>query len=248
MQPDGIITRKEYEKIKKCNIFAPQKPQNLMASVKDNTVILTWSKVPGAVCYEISRGNLLLGTVSDETTWTDKNAPTGTSVQYSVTAKKYTVSGISASTMVQVPIYYQKVTISELKKNHKNYIGKYVELRNVKFDGWRIRTSTGKYSRDFSKISSLKNGTYDLCILGKDSSGMVELRLSNIGNWNMNGGDVVEYCYKNRVSTVSGKGIVREETTDWYEVEFGSLVDISYYENTKKVPVIELDDFNWSNK
>ena len=139
---DGIITQSEYSEIINLHIDELESIKDLKASVKNDTVTLTWSKVPGAISYEIKRQGVILGTTK-KTTWVDKNIETDRSYIYEVSAKKYTTNKFS-SVSISVPKYYVPISVRTLRADAKNYVGKYIELKGLKPITWWIYDQHGK--------------------------------------------------------------------------------------------------------
>ena len=247
---DGIITQNEYSVIMDQMVEKPQMIPKLNLTLKNDIVTLTWSKVPEAVYYEIIVTDITGKTTeykTDKTNWADKDIITGTSYIYSITANKYTVSSDATSERVEVPIYYKRVTISELNKNLEKYVGRHVEISNTKFDRYKLINEKGS-SDIFTFHMPAKNKKYELDILCKDSSGLVEFRFEDISTWDWDGTDIVALCYSGKLQTFSGKGYVASDTADWHKETKNrdGLLTYFYYKNAYKVPVIFLENASWS--
>ncbi len=134
---DGIVTQNEFDTImeQKVDITGPAR---LDVQISNDKATLTWPKVSGALYYEVSCDDEVLGT-TEKTTWVQKNIKTGVYSNFSVRAKKYTVYSLPRSNSKYIPPFYTRVSVSDICKNPKAYVGKYVEVVNLKFDGWRIK-------------------------------------------------------------------------------------------------------------
>lgn len=247
---DGIITQTEYKYIMNQHVEAPASVQNIKATVKNDTVTLTWSKVPDAVFYEI-RESSVNGIVSEYKTtknsWVDKDITTGTSHTYSIVAHKYTISSEAITTQVNVPVYYKRITISELNKNLDKYIGKHVEISNAKYDNYKFTNEEGLSLSAFYHTPKGK-AKYDLGILCKDSSGLVEFRFENLLAWDLGDVDIIALCYRNRIISFTGRGMVVNETANWSNetTDANGITTKFYYDHSKEVPLIFLESASWS--
>ncbi len=253
LNSDGIITQSEYRKIMDQFVEAPMAVQNLKTTVKNDSVILIWSKVRGAVFYEIKEygvDGIISEYKTSKSNWTDKDVTTGTKHTYSVIAHKYTVPSEPVTEVVEVPVYYKRVTISELNKNLGKYIGRHVEIINAKYDRYRLKDGKGSSLPFYSHMPVIK-AKYELGILCKDSMGLVEFRFEDLLSWNWeNNVDIVELCYRQKMLSFSGRGIVVNETADWRDetTEANGLITHFYYKYTQKVPLIYLESVSWRTK
>jgi len=262
---DGVVTPEEYTIILEQPVEI-DKPE-VKAQVNNDTVTLTWSKIPGAIIYEIYVDSGIMNAKIAETKecrWVAKNVETGTTKSYSVKAKKYTVASISDTLSVDIPKYYIPVSIAELKKNFSKYEGKYVEIKNAPFDDWVIEHGkadifgTRERTRTYGAVSSAhrKEG-YDLKILCRSSDNCVEFVLKEYKDWGWkdNNDSFAYLCFYKRIRTVSGKGVVQKGVSrQWLEEKgkksddpiYGTLYSAGEWRRYSEVPSILLEEVDYS--
>ena len=249
---DGIITTAEFEIIMDQEVEMPAMPVDLKAVVKDDTVTLTWSKVPDAVEYEVfsADANWVYGTTDNLTmigttakpSYIVKSITTGKEYMFIVQAKKYTVTGKPAVVKVDVPLYYRKVTIAELNKNFSQYAGRTVEIKDAKYFDYTVISPEGKSVNRSSR--PIDSEGYKLYIICKDSKGMVALCLSDLNAWTR---DFISMCNNGSIKMLAGKGMVLYDTYNWSKDHdvYGEIKTLAQWSYESIVPIIELDNISW---
>lgn len=258
---DGVVTPEEYTIILEQPVDI-DKPE-VKAQLNNDTVTLTWSKIPGAIIYEIYVDSGIMDAKIAETKecrWVAKNVETGITKNYRVKAKKYTVESVSDTLSVDIPKYYIPVSIAELKKNFSKYEGRYVEIKNAPFDDWVIEHGkadffgTRERTRTYGAVSSAhrKEG-YDLKILCRSSNNSVEFVLKEYKDWGWkdNNDSFAYLCFYKRIGTVSGKGLVQKYTSNFWlggkEINGkSSLYSFDDYERYYNVPSILLEEVSFT--
>ena len=251
---DGVVTPEEFEKIMALKVEIAR-PENVQAKVNKDTVTLTWSKVPGALIYEIYAGSPIsqnrekLGETG-ECRWVQKDVVTGETHDYIVVAKKYTVES-EAYVSVYAEKYYIPVSIKELNENYAKYEGKYVEIKKAGFEDWLVMKDKEKKEKNYNSISWLQySDGYDLKILCTISRYGVEFVLKNYKGWGWDykKKDLATLCYFSDLYSISGKGVVQGKSkSPWLDGKRNS--DGSYpaleYMQRSDVPSIVLEEVSW---
>ena len=230
---DGIITQSEYKMIMDQPVEVPDAVQNLKMSVNKDTVTLTWSKVPGAVYYEVKRkasGSALskiAGLVNatkqtfktEKTSWTEKNVETGVYATYTVVAHKYTVESKEESITQYIDKYFIPITVANLNKSLSQYKGKYVKINSLRVSNWSIRSPSGSYSKNTALFYKTRHedgySVYLLCYSGND---YVELVLENYKNWGWQNDNADLLSKADKLTFVSITGQVEYSTADWTSI------------------------------
>ena len=183
LQEDGIITENEYKVIMRQYVEVPAQVENLKVSVNKDTVTISWSKVTGAVCYEIRCDDVFLGT-TEKTNWVDKDVETGTYKFYKVIAKKYSKASLASTKGITIPKYYYSVGLSELTKNSNSYKGKYVKLSNLTISNWYVSDSKGEHVKSSLAISTAqKYDNYNVNFICKAGEHYVWIIMENYKGW-----------------------------------------------------------------
>ena len=230
---DGIVTQAEYDTIMNKHVDMPARPDKFTVNIKNDTVTLTWSKVPGAISYDVYKDSKLLGT-TEKTTWTEKNVQTGVTVVYKVRAKKYTVNGTEKVEKVKIEKYYAPVSVSELTKNMGIYTGKYVKINNLKIAGWWVHSPNGKFSDDSTAIKNAQTkDDYDIFFLCYTGASYIEIVLKDYKSWNWTSSDDL-LSRMNRISSISITGTAGKPLASW--------------EQHPNIPSVVINEISWRYK
>ncbi|QTE71585.1 trypsin-like peptidase domain-containing protein [Clostridiales bacterium FE2011] len=215
LREDGIITKDEYNAIISLNVEKPEKPRNLKMSVKNDTVTITWSKVKGAINYEVWRGSILLGTTT-QSKWVDKEVETGNYYTYKVIAKKYTVESNANLVSQYVSPYYKPISISILNGSKNFYKGKYVKLSGLKIGNWTIDIGDGNFQNTLiAKSLAQNNDNCDVYLLCYSGNSYVEIVLEDYKSWGWDNKTQDLLGMINRISSITVEGQVNEEYSSW---------------------------------
>lgn len=235
---DGVITPAEYQVIMEQKVeISP--PENFKAQVNNDTITLTWSKVPGAILYEIYETSGLkmikLGETK-ECRWIEKNVETGVTKYYKIRAIKYSIQSTYSSAHINVPVYYKSVSIADLCNNASDYVNRYVQISNMKMFDWRVVSPKGDKSKtgpDY--LEAKRNKAWDLVVLGTDSKNRyASLLIEGYAEWNWNNSsNLLDDLFMDNVSAVSIKGKVY----DYYVIA-----------NSGNVAQIKIESISWTRK
>lgn len=228
---DGIITKAEYETIMSQKVASLNAPSTLTVKTTNDTVSLSWTRVDGAVCYEVYCDGKILGT-TEKTSWTEKNVKTGVSNKYMVRAKKYTVSSAYTTKYAYISPYYKSVTAAQLTKELNRYKDDYVKMSGLRLGNWSIETPTGEISKDINLFYKARHETgYNLYLLCYSGNEYVELIILNYSGWDWENDrdDLLAMLY--RISSLSMNGYVQESTSNWTSIT--------------NVPSVILSSINW---
>ena len=235
---DGVITPGEYEVIMEQKVEI-NPPENVKAQVNNDTITLTWSKVPGAILYEIYESPgpkmIKLGETK-ECRWIEKNVETGTTKYYKVRAIKYSIQSTYSSAHINVPVYYKSVSIADLSNNASDYVNRYVQISNMKMFDWRVVSPKGDKSKtgpDY--LEAKRNKAWDLVVLGTDSKNRyASLLIEGYAGWNWNNSsNLLDDLFMDNVSAVSIKG---------------KVYDYYFIANSGNVAQIKVESISWSRK
>ena len=249
---DGVVTPEEFEKIMAQEVEI-SKPENVKAQINKNVATITWSRVPGAISYEVYENTetdrVKLGETK-ECRWVQKDIETGVTKNYIVVAKKYTIES-EESVSVYAEKYYVPISIKEIYDNYEKYVGKYVEIKNAPFFGWQtVYNNPGNNgvsrSRHYNDFRSMQNDEgYDLYILCKSGSFFVLFELKDYAGWGWDNttNDLASQCYYGKINYFSGKGVVSDKKTDCSYISTQALT-VQEWDNIMKTPTIILEMVN----
>ena len=226
---DGIITREEYDKImeQKVDMTAPAQ---LKVQVKNDTATLTWQKVQGALSYEVSCDGKVLGT-TEKTTWVQKTIQTGTYLNFSVKAKKYTVTTFPRSNSQYVKPFYISVNAKELNSNRSSYAGKYVKISGLSLSRFSISSPDGSTSNSSNAIYNAQTrNNYDVHLVCKSGNNFVELIIEDYKGWDWNNTNDDLLGSIKKVKSISGQGVVKD----------------GFFSSISSRPIIILNHISWS--
>lgn len=252
---DGIVTEAEYDRIMGLEAEKPAAPAKFRASVKGDTVTLTWSAVPGAVRYKVlfcegDKGGsasdrksaytlALLKSLSDSGSRksTEKTGMTLTGMDTDktyyvyVTAEKYTVSGDFADLSVQVPRYFKPVTPGELNRGGASWAESYVKLNRLRIAGWAVMDESGGWHQSESDARTAQSCEgYDLYLLAYSGNDYVEIVLKNYVGWEWSGTekDPLGLACRGKLKTVSVEAQVQDGVGMWDKSGIVPTVEASH--------------------
>ena len=239
---DGIITGSEYQVLLEYPVEAPARAENLKLTVKNDTVTLSWSKVPGAVYYEVSwvsdddqgSGQRILSRFRNRsevsrTNWTWKGMETGVTMSFYVVPCKYSVKGEESSVSKYIDIYYQPVSASQFISRKDSLYGKYVKVTGLRLNNWSVRDTSGEFRKTSEAKSEAQcSDGYDVYLLGKTGNDYVELVIKDYASWGWENTSVDLLGQINRITSITAQGTVGISSLTWGDMEFLPSIELSY--------------------
>lgn len=215
---DGVITPEEYEIILKQKVEL-DKPKNLKTQVTNDTVTITWSSVRGAIKYNVYDGTKLLGETT-QCRWVEKSVKTGTYKTYKVEAVKYTITN-SSSTLVYIDQYYKPINAKDLNTNKYSMKGSCISMNSLLIDNWSIYKNNNFSNSTYTITQAQTKDGYDVYLLCRSGSYYVEIIIENYNSWGwQKSKDFLDMINRNRITSISIKGVVQISSTTWGSMNY----------------------------
>ena len=235
---DGVITANEYEiiqnkKVKTSNLVVKHK-------VTNDTVTLTWTKVPGALVYEVYMDTATKARVTPvykkigetrECKWVQKNVRTGDTIKFRVKAKKYTVE-FEATVYVKLPTYYKPIGAAELNKMKSDAVGFYVSMNGLRIRNWAAEIGSIYDNTNAAKSKAQRERGHDVYLLCSSGNSYVEVILEDYKNWDWDNNTQDLLGMINKITSISIKGEVQDGSLMWGDI--------------KNIPSIVINHISWN--